>query len=225
MNYNDIQTQFLGLLNRRDCTTTQAQAYIQTALQRVQRELRVPAMEKAVIATVAAGYAGLIIPQDFLELINIIPLMTNGGTEQTDMKRLEKCDISTALVKSINTGIPRQYARQGGVWILGAAPVLGDTIRIDYYAELGALVNPTDTNVVTLIAPDLLYYAALGYAGDFFVDKRKADWEARYQQILADLQDQADEDEQHGAAAVQPAFHYFDDMAYGGWETIAGVGF
>jgi hypothetical protein len=217
MNYSDIQAQFLGLLNRRDITTTQAQTFIQMALQRIQRDLRVPAMEKSVVVTIQSGFAGLVIPTDMLELINIIPTTTNGGVNTTDMKRIEKCDISTALVLAINTGVPQKYARQGGMWILGQRPVLNDTIRMDYYAELAALVNPTDTNVITIIAPDLLVYGALGYAGDFYKDVRTPDWEARFTQIMMALQDMANEDEENGAYAVQPAFNYPDELT-DGWE-------
>jgi hypothetical protein len=218
MNYSDIQAQFLSLLNRRDCTTAQAQGFIQMAMQRIQRDaIRIPAMEKSLIVTIQPGYTGLVIPSDLLELINLIPTSTNGGTGQSDFKRMEKCDITTALNMGIHVGVPRRYSRQGGVWILGAAPAIGDTIRIDYYAELAALVSPTDTNAITLIAPDLLIYGALCYAGDFYTDKRMANWEERFQQISTDLQNQANDDEDGGAAAVQGAFYYPDELN-DGWD-------
>lgn len=221
MNYLQVRQQFQSLLNRRDCTDTQAQAFVQAALQRIQRELRVPAMETSALAVIDGTLitnGGLAIPADLLELINLIPLTTLGGLQQTDMKRLERCDISRALIGALVLGIPRQYSRRGGVWVIAPAPASGDTIRIDYYAEFAPLVADVDSNIVTLIAPDLLYYCALSYAGDFFTDSRSQAWESRYGQILIDLQEMGDSDDQHGASVVQPAFNYPDDLQ-GGWDV------
>jgi hypothetical protein len=212
MNYGDLQTAFLGLLNRRDCTATQAQSFLQMSIVRIQRELRCPAMEKTTVATIALGYAGLTIPSDLLELQDLIPLTYSGGSTTTNLVRMEKCDISRANVMSLTTGIPSVYSRDGGVWVLGPSPLVGDTIKIKYYAELGALAVSTDTNVISIIASDLILYGALSFAGDFFTDKRVGGWEARYVQICEDLQEQSDEDELHGAACVQPAFAYPDDL-------------
>src|SRR6476620_5854244 len=116
--YSDLQTQFLGLLNRRDATAAQAQSYIQNALQVIQRELRCPAMEKSLVVTIAGPYTGLAIPSDFIELQNLIPLTISGGATQSDYARLEKTDISRALSGAVDTGLPRQYCRQGGLWVL-----------------------------------------------------------------------------------------------------------
>jgi hypothetical protein len=221
-NYSQLQTQFLSLLNRRDCTTAQAQTFIQNATQRIQRSLRVPAMENSITVTVASspspGFpASLAIPSDLLELINIIPQSTNQGTGQTDFKRLEKTDLTTAMQAGVNVGVPRFYARQGANWILGPAPSINDQIRIDYYQELGALVNPTDANTISIIAPDLIIYGALCYAADFYRDNRKPDWEARYNEIENDLTQMYLEDEENGATAVQRAFGYPDDLN-DGWD-------
>jgi hypothetical protein len=212
--YSELQTQFLGLLNRRDATTTQAQAYIQNAIQVIQRELRCPAMEKSVVATIDDGYVGLPIPTDFLELQNLIPLTLDGGSTVSDYRRMEKTDISRALSAAVDTGLPRRYCRQGGLWVLAPSPVVGDTIRIDYWAELSPLVNPTDTNVISIIASDLIVYKALSLSSDFFNDPRGDKWEARYNQIFQDLQTQADEDEESGAAVVTAAYTYPDDFNY-----------
>lgn len=216
MTYGDLQTNFLNLLNRRDCSTSQAQTFLQMSIQRIQRELRCPAMEKIVLATIGAGYAGLTIPSDLLELIDLIPITANGGSGVTNQERLEKCDISKANMLALNVAIPEFYARDGGVWLLGPAPSVGDTIKIKYYAELAPLVNSTDTNIMSIIAWDLIVYGALTYAGDFYTDKRTAGWEARFGQIKDDLQTQGDDDEESGAACVQPAFAYPDDT--GDWD-------
>lgn len=202
MNLGELKAQFLGLMNRRDLTAnpTLAQTFIDQAVMRIQRELRCPAMEKGVNVTINADYAGLVIPNDFLELINLIP------AESED--RLDKVDIEKALKAARNTGCPTVYSRQAGVWVLGPAPVTGAVIRVDYYAELSPLVNSTDTNTISLVAWDLIVNAALVQACTYYKDNRKEDFESEYQRILGDLQDQSDEDDLGGAAAVQPAYSF-----------------
>lgn len=207
MNYGELQSTLQGLLNRRDATTAQIQAWLQNGLMRIQRELRCPAMEKTVVVTIASGYAGLIIPSDMIELIRLV---NSQGI------RITKEDISTVNRLAINTGFSQYYCREGGAWLLGPSPVIADTIKIVYYAELGDLSLSTDSNVISQIAGDLCIYAGLGYAADFFTDRRTAAWEVRYQQILGDIQQQADEDELSGGSVVSAALHYPDDM-YGAW--------
>ncbi len=181
-------------MNRRDFTANTA---LQTTfIMRIQRELRCPAMEESVQVTISAPYSGLLIPNDFLELIDIYPLNT--------YLKLTKTDITKALVKAQVNGNPDVYCRQGAKWVLGPAPNIGDVIQIDYYAGLPALVNPTDTNVISLMAWDIIVYAALVQAAIYYKDMRKDDWEEQYQTILNDLQDQSDEDDENGAAVVQP---------------------
>lgn len=207
MNLSELTTQFTGLMNRRDLTanTTLVTNFLNQALMRIQRELRCPAMEKLVDVTIAAPYTGLVIPSDFLELIGIYPQSSNPPSKKLRKERLEKVTWLAA-----NTGCPQKFAREGGTWILGPQPSVGDVIRIWYYAELAPLANPTDTNVISIIAWDLIVYAALVAACEYYKDNRLQAFEARYQQILAALQEQADDDELDDAQ-VDPAYFYPDD--------------
>lgn len=202
MNLSDIKAQFLGLMNRRDLTTNTAltQTFIDQAVMRIQRDLRCPAMEKSVSLTIQSGYGGLLIPIDYLELISIIPSQSN--------ERLDKVDITDALKLSENTGCPRVFSRRGALYILGPAPSVGDVIQMDYYAELAPLVNPTDTNVISVIAWDLIVYAALVQACAYYKDNRKDEFETEYERILTGLQDQSDDDELNGTAQVMPAYSF-----------------
>lgn len=218
MTLNELTTQFTGLFNRRDLTSNTAlvTSFINQAIMRVQRELRVPAMEKSVLVTIAAPYKGLVIPNDMLELIQIMPQATDN------LQSLPQRSITRALVAAQTTGAPQMYARQGGVWVLGPSPSVGDVIRVDYYAELTPLVNPTDTNVMSIIAWDLIVYAALSITADWFNDKRGPGFEARYGQIRDAIQEQADWDALDGQAAVMPAYRFPSDGNdytdwYGAW--------
>lgn len=205
---SEIKSQFLGLMNNRLLTANTAltQTFVDQAVMRIQRDLRVPAMEKSVLVTIGPTYTGLVIPSDLIELIDIIPAASNT--------KLRKCDITRALNLATETGTPQEYCRQGGLWVLGNAPVSGDVIRIDYYSELTSLVNPGDSNVVSIIAWDLIVNAALVQACVYFKDKRAADFEQQYNTILAALQEQSDDDDTSGGTQVMPC-HSFPSDLYG----------
>jgi hypothetical protein len=204
MTLDQLKAKFTGLMNRRDLTANPALVgdFIDQAIMRIQRELRCPAMEKGVIVTISSPYTGLVIPGDLLELIQIIPAATNYS--------LRRCSITNALNGATVTGNPEEFCRQGGVWVLAPAPIVADVIRIDYYADLSPLVAGTDANVVSIIAWDLIVFAALSAAALWFTDKRAQGFEGTYQQILLDLQNQSDEDELD-TATMQPVFNWPSD--------------
>jgi hypothetical protein len=208
MTLAELTAQFTGLMNRRDLSanSTLVTNFINQAIMRIQRELRCPAMEKSVLVTIADPYNGLVIPSDLIELISIIP------QNSTFARRLKRVRLEKALnYATFSTDCPEIFARQGGVYVLGPSPAIGDVIRVDYYAELAPLVNPTDTNVISIIAWDLIVYAALVAACEFFKDSRMQAFEQRYQQIISDIQDQADLDELESVTEVQPCWSYPDD--------------
>jgi hypothetical protein len=214
MTRGDLKSKFTSLFNRRDLTANTAlvDTFIDQAIMRVQRDLRVPAMEKMIDVTIASDYAGLVIPSDLLELKEIRP--------QANNKKLVKRNLDAALVASSTAGIPQIYARQGGLWILGPTPATGDVIRVTYYAEMSPLNADSDENIISIIAWDLLLQAALVNAAQFFVDKRKDDFEASYQAILQALQDQADEDSLGDDAAVEPGLKYPAEDVNGLYECV-----
>lgn len=211
MTKGDMISQFLGLMNRRDLTANTAlvSTFMDQAIMRVQRELRVPAMEKIVDVTIANTYAGLVIPSDFLKLKEIRPQASNLKARKVSLDRAE--------IASQTQGVPCVYARQGGLWVLGPTPSTGDVIRITYYSELPPLVNDTDQNIISQIAWDLIVYAACSFACEYYSDKRRGTtvdpltgkiidgFEGHYNRVLNDLQDQSDEDVLGDDAVVESA--------------------
>jgi hypothetical protein len=210
MTLSEIKAQFTALMNNRLLTAnaTLQQTFIDQAIMRIQRDLRVPAMEKSVNVTIGDTYDGLVIPNDLLELQQIVPANNDH--------KLRKCDITRALLGARFPGDPEEYCRQGGKWILAPAPKSGDVIRIDYYAELEPLVSPTDTNVVSIIAWDLIVNAALVQSCVYYKDKRAVDFEQQYQTIFTALQDQSDEDDTSGGTEVMPcySFDFSEDLGF-----------
>ena len=198
MAYSDVKAQFLGLLNRRDITPSLTDTFMGFGIQRIQRELRVPSMEKIVEAS-TDGTAKIDVPGDLLQIISV---HTN---DQVNQKKLIRTDLQTILNQSKIPGTPQFYYREGSSIYLGPYPPSGTTIFIHYYADVSSLTADTDTNWITEVAPALLIYAALAYAADYYLDDRKQLFEASYQQIVDQLTIMAMQDEVENAS-ISPAY-------------------
>jgi hypothetical protein len=223
---SDLTTQFVGngvannfgLMNRRDLYANPAlvTTFLNGSIMRIQRDLRVPAMEKWTTVTITSPYTGLVIPSDYLEIIGIYP--QSSWVNRTRPDKLERAMNYAQFA----TDKPMIYSRQGGVWILGPAPAIGDTILLGYYAELTPLVNPTDTNILATVAWDLIVYGALVLACEYYNDKRKGatvdpntgkvidGFEGRYNQIFQTLQDMG-ADDVLDEGVMEPCYAYPDD--------------
>lgn len=188
MNYLELKTNFQSILNRRDVTPSQVELFMQLAIQRIQRNLRVPAMER-IVAFTGDGTNTILIPPDLLEIISVY---TDDSINQNT---LVKRDLQTVIRGSNQTGIPTMYCRNGGTILYGAIPVVGTFIYLSYYTNASSLAADTDTNWITLEAPDLLIYGALTRAADYFLDDRKQLFEETYTQIEDDLRQMALQDE------------------------------
>lgn len=207
MTYAELQAQVTALLNRRDLTTALNKTFIQQALARIQRTLRIPSMEKSVTVTASADLTTTIsIPVDFLEVIDLINVTKNY--------RMRPTDLTTVIKEGEASGDPIHYARQGGSWYIGPAAGAGQQFRLNYYGQFDALTNDSDTNNLSIIAPDMLVYGALSYACDYFLDKRAGMFEQRFLQILADVQGQMHQDALAGGAAIRPMYPYDVDGYY-----------
>jgi hypothetical protein len=214
MNYGELKAQFAGLLNRRDLTSSLQTTFVQQGIAKVQRQLRVPAMEKVVAVVIGpATYAvapsiGLPIPSDLIQLIAISVYDATGVFQGT----LDGVDIETCKLTAITTGaIPRVYAREGGSWVFGPTPATGMTIRIHYYTEIGAMVADADSTTMSEVCPEVFIYAALGFAGDYFMDARTQGWKQTSADLMSELANQADRDELAARKVVQPAYAFPSD--------------
>jgi hypothetical protein len=211
MTLAEMTAQFMSLMNRTDLKsdTALATTFLTQAILRIQRELRVPMQEATIVYTVPSTYVptvGLAIPNDFLELIGIFA----GQYQEVQLQRTQ-LGLAKDMAANWAGGNTIKFARMGGNWILGPAPLVGDVLTIQYYASFPALVNPTDTNVLSLVAWDSVVYAALSAACDYYNDERVDKFEKRYNQILQNLQNMADGDELTADAAVGPVYGWPDD--------------
>lgn len=200
MNKAGIRTQLIALLNRNDCTTSIADTFIDQAVARIQRTLRVPAMEKQSIITVNTVTPGsVILPDDFL---NIKYFYSDWGM-------MEYRDFATFMQIPQSIGYPQYYTRVQGELKIKPTPPEGTVITMVYYGEIPDLATDTDTNFLTIIAPDLLIYGALTFASDYFVDDRKQIFEDRFGAIYGEVEEQARlVDMDQTTMAITPAYYY-----------------
>lgn len=208
MNYGEMKSQFLGLMNRRDLTAsaTLPDTFLQQAISRAQRKLRVPAMEQAAEVEWDSEYDnGLFpIPTDLLE----VKEMSYLGSAQTFS--LRKRDVNSILQirqGASNAGVPKFYARRGAYWILDRDPAAGDVIRLDYYGEFDALSEDEDSNFLTEIMSDVIIDGAMHYACKYYKDERAKAYERDFINGLDEVQEQADRDELNGSSHVAPAYN------------------
>jgi len=206
MTLGEVKAQFTSLMNRTDLknNTSLVSTFINQAIRRIQRELRVPMMEKSIVATIGASYNGLIIPSDYLELISM------EYTSSFSVYQLQREQLTKVKTAAITLGDPLIFCRQGSKWWLGPSPAAGAKVRFDYYAAFPQLTDDTQSNILTQVAPDAIIYGALSAACDYYNDERSKQFEGRYTQITTMLQEQADGDELTADASVQPAL-IFDD--------------
>lgn len=205
MNKGEIRSHFIALLNRNDCSNTLADTFIDNALTRIKRTLRIPSMEAQdqYDVTSASGVSSLFLPSNLLQIIDLY-------YDGTTLTRLPLGEL-LGLQKTGEVGSPIYFAREQGSIKLHPKPTTG-TVYLNYYAEPAELTSDTDSNTLTSIASDLVIYTALSYASDYFLDERSALFEQKSSAFLAEIQEHANSAEQSGTnQVVRPTYQYFED--------------
>lgn len=201
-----IRSQFKALLNRNDCTDTLANTFIDQTIARIQRTLRVPSMEKALTITFTEALPdSFVLPNDFLGVKELYFI------QDPYSKSLERLELGRFLeINALSGTVPAYYTRvQNSIKVKPCKE--GVTLYLVYYGEIPDLVNDTDTNFITEIAPDLLIYGALSFACDYFVDERKGPFEERFGNIYKEIEEQNYQLEFAGGMnMVQPMYSYND---------------
>ena len=114
------------------------------------------------------------------------------------------------LQQNALTGKPKYFVREQQKLLLYPTPKTGD-IFLYYYGEFPALSANTDTNNLTTVASDLVIYAALTYAADYYLDERSGVFEQKYTQFLTEIQEQSNDQELNGGTqAIMPSYSYGD---------------
>lgn len=182
MNYGELRTYFLGVLNRDDCDDNLADLFISMGLRRASRVLRLPIQRKVLTITVTDLFPGWVnIPTDYLGMISVnlddVPVqrITNGQKDQ----------------------MPGYYFRGGLIYFEGNVRP-DQVISIEYYADFPEL-QEVETHGFTTAIPDVIVYASLVFAASYFVDDRKEAFNQDFVTLAEEVQMMADVDALTGA--------------------------
>ena len=204
MNYGDLKTHFNDVLNRSDITTALTERFIDQGIARIQRSLRVPFMEKQRNYTITASIQEITLPSDFLETRD---LYHSSGTtlERVSMEAMRALKVNSV------TGNPTKYTREQAAFLLYPYPADGK-VTLNYYGELDAFTSDSTETTMSRVASDLLIYAGLTFAADFYLDERSPLFESKYQAFLEELQEQSNDQELNGGTqSISLAFTYDEE--------------
>jgi hypothetical protein len=209
--YAAMRQDFIDLLNRTDFSDPNAalvRSWFDKSLQRIQREVRAPHMERLFDIDTSMEVSSFTIPNDWLESKALV------WDDGSDGGEIDEVDLGTYFRrKNRLIGVPTIYTRQGQTILIAAPIPSGTTAQLIYYGEETPLVLDTDETALSSIASDLIVYGALTYAGDYFTDDRKGDWEGKWESFREQIQSQATQGEmENTGAAVQPFMDYDDGV-------------
>ena len=202
MNYGDLKSHFNDLLNRSDITTALTTRFIDQGIARIERQLRTAMNEKLRTYTVSSLTTSVTLPTDFLEIISIY--YGKYELQRIPMSKYRELNDSTF------TGSPTHFTRQQEQLLLYPTPTSG-SIVLYYYGSFDDMTVDADENILAKVAPDLILYAALTYAADYYLDERASIFEEKFTQFLIEIQEQANDQEMTGGIqSIQPAYSYQD---------------
>jgi len=198
--YAELQASVADWLARSDLTT-QIPDFIALAEARINRVLRLQAMETAYTGTIAGGV--IAVPSDWLEWRSVWASYS-GQVYPLEPASLEV--MQRQYPTRSGDGIPSVIARQAGNYIFGPYPEGNYAIEGVYFARF-ALSNAAPTNWLLTYAPDAYLYGALLASAPYLVDDARVPvWAALHDQALIELQRQ--EKRAHlsgGSVAARPA--------------------
>ena len=202
MNYGEVKTHFESLLNRSDNTAALTETFIGQGIRRVSRQLRAGMNEQVQNITLTSQTAAFTLPSDFIEFIDLY-------YKNRVLIRLPNSQFR-AYTESPVAGRPTHFTRQQESVFIHPQPSDGELV-LYYYGDFDQLTADADTNALTTSAPDLLIYAALTYAADYYLDERASIFEQKYQAFLQEVQEQANDQELNGSTQqIAPAYRYED---------------
>ena len=204
MNYGEVKSHFEALLNRSDNTSTLTTTFIDQGIRRITRQLRSGMNEKVQVITLTQQTASITLPSDFIEFISLY-------YRDRELIRLPNSQFRKYADNPVQ-GRPDHFTRQQEAIFIHPQPSDGE-LTLYYYGDFDALSADSDTNALTATAPDLLIYAALTYAADYYLDERAPLFEQKFQAFLTEIQQQADDQELNGSTQqIAPAYRYEDNL-------------
>ncbi len=184
MDHAELRSLFAGILNRSDCTETQVDMFLGLGLSRVERKLRTQLQTKMQSLVVSGVFEPVEVPADYLAMRSL-KVGGNSLIRASEFSFEGECS-------------PPRFIIQNQTFDIRPTPAEGDLISLSYYAAFDRTEDENGETRYSLSIPDVVVYAALVYASDFFVDDRMPTFEARFQLLLQEVQEMSDAEEMSG---------------------------
>lgn len=194
-NYQTLKNALAEWLNREGFTSIEArsQDFLDMAQRRVQREVRVPPMERQV-ELIPDDQGRAPVPTDYLEAKYVV------AVSSTDAWYLQPATYPQVLQHRQRRQRLLVFDVEAGYFHFGGQP-RDEEIQLVYYREFEFVNETTQTNWFTMYAPELILYAAIVEAATYLKDFELASaYERRYNQAKSLLEEQKDRGEHAGGA-------------------------
>jgi hypothetical protein len=199
---NSLVQDFQALFNRDDCSTAQAQVFVLQGISRIQRDCRLPSMERSLIITPSQPMQFFMVPADLIQPIDVMIMHQDGRWRALDKKPYRE------VVRFANHPHPMFYGRMQTQMWLGGPAATGQQLNFLYYGNFSPFAADGSTdNELTASTPDLALYAALSYAGEQYEHPATDRWESRFQSIRQEVISMAlDLDAEGGPQVIQSVY-------------------
>lgn len=194
--YEDLTEAVADWMNRTDLGDLMQQ-FVSLVESEATRILKVPAMEKRILATIEEGV--MFLPEDFLEAKNITYIT---GTRRISLERITNSRFNSLLDNNNSLGqVPRFFTRMANQLAFAPTAIDTDIIELEYYAAIISLApdaqypNTTTTvgNWLITMAPEVYLYGCLKEASMYVKDLERAQyWESKFNNAVVSLQRMAD---------------------------------
>lgn len=193
-NYTSLQAAIVSTLHRSDLNAA-VPDFIALAEDKLNKRLRLRAMESRVTSSVSSEYVSL--PDGFLALRNF----QLNTTPKTRLEYATPDWLDAHYPSGNGTGRPIFYSLVGGLIQLAPVPDGTYTAEMDFYKKLDIATD--STNWLLSNAPRCYYYGALMEAAAFLVnDKRVAVWASLLETAIKEV-DTADASDRFPAFGLQ----------------------
>lgn len=191
INYQDLQSA-VGRWLDRDDLVSQIPDFITLAEMKINRQLRVLAMENRYVIPLQDEINEYALPPGFILMRNIY---LAGSPDQP----LEYQTPEIFTWNSYNT--PWAYTISNNTISINGGITQGMQLAVEYFKRFDVLSNSNTTNWLTENAMDILMYGSLLEAEAFLMtDDRLQVWSAAYSNTLQMLNDEAEEARHSGSA-------------------------
>lgn len=185
--YSGLQTAIQNELHRADLASF-VPDWITLAESRINKHLRVRAMETSTSSTMASGVVA--VPSSYRSLKDAYITSTNP---YVNLDRKTANWIYSNYPSRVADSTPGFIAREGSNFIFGPYPDSDYVVKLVYWATLTPL--STATNSVFTSYPGLWLFGALCESAPWLkADSRIPVWEAKFQDLIKQAQDEDDDE-------------------------------